>query len=64
MAARGVEEIGREGYRYVVDPDIKGFFYHVDWEILMRLVRQIVGDRRVLGLIRGWLVGRKKGTGR
>lgn len=56
MAARRVEEIGREGYRYVVDLDIKGFFDHVDHEILMRLVRQVVKDRRVLGLIRGWLV--------
>jgi group II intron reverse transcriptase/maturase len=56
MAARRVEEIGREGYRYVVDLDIKGFFDHVDHEILMGLVRQVVKDRRVLGLIRGWLV--------
>ena len=56
MAAERVEELGREGYRHVVDLDIKGFFDHVDHEILMGLVRQVVKDRRVLGLIRGWLV--------
>lgn len=30
------------------------FFDEVDHNILMRLVRQVVKDRRVLGLIRGW----------
>ena len=45
----------KQGYRYVVDLDIKNFFGEVDHEILMRLVRQVVKDRRVLGLIRGWL---------
>lgn len=54
-AARRVEELFKQGYRVVVDLDIKGFFDHVDHEILMRLVRQVIKDRRVLGLIRGWL---------
>jgi group II intron reverse transcriptase/maturase len=54
-AARQVERLRRLGYRVVVDLDIKGFFDHVDHEILMRLVRRVVKDRRVLGLIRGWL---------
>jgi RNA-directed DNA polymerase len=54
-AAKRIEEIRRLGYRYVVDLDIKGFFDNVDHEILMRLVRKVVMDRRVLGLIRGWL---------
>ncbi|MDY6973964.1 MAG: hypothetical protein SV775_16845 [Thermodesulfobacteriota bacterium] len=30
LAAGRVEEIGRQGYRYVVDLTIKGFFDH--WE--------------------------------
>jgi len=55
MAAKRVEELRKQGYRTVVDLDIKGFFDHVDHEILMRLVRQVIKDRRVLGLIRGWL---------
>jgi group II intron reverse transcriptase/maturase len=54
-AARQVERLRKQGYRTVVDLDIKGFFDHVDHEILMRLVRRVVKDRRVLGLIRGWL---------
>jgi RNA-directed DNA polymerase len=54
-AAKWVEALRRQGYKYVVDLDIKGFFEHVDHEILMKLVRQVVKDRRVLGLLRGWL---------
>ena len=54
-AARQVEELRRQGYRVVADLDIKGFFDHVDHEILVRLVRMVIKDRRVLGLIRGWL---------
>jgi len=54
-AAKRVEELRKQGLRHVVDLDIKGFFDHVDHEILMKLVRQVVKDRRVLGLIRGWL---------
>lgn len=54
-AARELERLRRKGYRHVVDLDIKGFFDHVDHEVLMRLVRRVVKDRRVLGLIRGWL---------
>lgn len=54
-AAKEVEGLRRSGYRVVVDVDIKGFFDHVDHETLMRLVRRVVRDRRVLGLIRGWL---------
>jgi RNA-directed DNA polymerase len=55
VAARRIEELYRLGYRYVVDLDIEDFFGSVDHELLMRLVRQTVKDRRVLGLIRGWL---------
>jgi group II intron reverse transcriptase/maturase len=54
-AARQVERLRRLGYRHVLDLDIKRFFDQVDFEILLRLVRHVVKDRRVLGLIRGWL---------
>jgi RNA-directed DNA polymerase len=54
-AARQVEDIRRLGYHVVVNLDILGFFDNVDHEILMRLVRKVIKDRRVLGLIRGWL---------
>lgn len=45
----------KQGCRYVVDLDIQRFFDEVDRNILMRLVRQVIKDRRVLGLIWGWL---------
>lgn len=54
-AAKEVRSWARKGYRHVVDLDIKGFFDNVDKEILMGLVHKVVKDRRVLGLIRGWL---------
>lgn len=54
-AAKRVESLRKQGYRTVVDLDIKDFFGQVDREILMRLVKQVVKDRRVLGLLRGWL---------
>lgn len=54
-AARRIHELKRQGYRYVVDLDIENFFGCVDHEMLLRLVRKVVKDRRVLGLIRGWL---------
>lgn len=54
-AAQRVQQLQRQGYGYVVDLDIKGFFDHVDHQILMKLVGRVVKDRRVLGLIRGWL---------
>jgi RNA-directed DNA polymerase len=54
-AAHRVEALRKQGYRTVVDLDIRDFFGQVDRDILMQLVGQVVKDRRVLGLIRGWL---------
>jgi RNA-directed DNA polymerase len=54
-AARRIEELKRQGYRHVVDLDIENFFGNVDHDLMLRLTRQVVKDRRVLGLIRGWL---------
>jgi group II intron reverse transcriptase/maturase len=47
--------VTEEGKSWVVDLDIKGFFDHVDHEILMRLVGRDVGDKRVLKLVRRYL---------
>ena len=54
-AAKRVEALRKQGYHHGVDLDIRDFFGQVDKEILMKLVGQVVKDRRVLGLIRGWL---------
>jgi group II intron reverse transcriptase/maturase len=54
-AAKRVEALRKQGCCWVVDLDIRDFFGQVDREILMELVGQVVKDRRVLGLIRGWL---------
>ncbi|MHB1404831.1 MAG: reverse transcriptase domain-containing protein [Desulfitobacteriaceae bacterium] len=54
-AKEGILKYKKAGYRYVVDLDISNFFNEVDHTILMKLVREVVKDRRVLGLIRGWL---------
>ncbi len=40
---------------HVFDADIRDFFGSLDREILMKRVMLRVSDRRVLGLIRGWL---------
>jgi len=55
MAREVILDYRKAGYRYVVDLDICSFFDEVDHNILMRLVREVVKDRRVLGLTRGWL---------
>jgi len=44
-----------EGYRWVVDADIQGFFDALNHEMLMRFVRERVVDGSVLGLIQAWL---------
>lgn len=54
-ARETVLEYRKAGYRYVVDLDIRNFFGEVNHDILMRQLREIVKDRRTLGLIRGWL---------
>lgn len=44
-----------EGYQWVVDADIQGFFDALNHELLMRFVRERIVDGSVLGLIRAWL---------
>lgn len=55
MAREAILKYKKTGYGYVVDLDISNFFNEVDHTILMKLVREVVKDRRVLRLIRGWL---------
>src|SRR5919106_236962 len=57
-AHQALDAIKREvmrGRRWVIDADIRGFFDALDPQILERLVRERVSDRRVLKLLRSWL---------
>jgi RNA-directed DNA polymerase len=47
----------RQGRRWVVDADIRGFFDHLDHGLVLALVRERVCDRRILKLLAGWLRG-------
>ena len=49
-----------KGYGYIVEADIKGFFDNMDHVWLMRMLRQRIDDRRLLGLINQWLKARIK----
>ena len=51
-AARGYV---REGRDWVVDMDIAKFFDHVNHDILMRRIAQVIRDKRVLRLIGRYL---------
>lgn len=45
----------RPAYNYVVEGDIRGCFDNVDHGILMALLRERIGDRKILALIRAFL---------
>jgi RNA-directed DNA polymerase len=50
-ALRIVEQKLTEGYVYVVDADLKGYFDSIPKDRLLELVRESISDRRVLSLI-------------
>ena len=43
------------GHHFVVEADIKGFFDHIRWEWLERMLEQRIADGAFLNLIRKWL---------
>ena len=54
-ALRCVETLLNEGYVYVVDADLKGYFDSIPKDRLQEMVRQKISDRRVLELIKQFL---------
>jgi retron-type reverse transcriptase len=42
-------------YGYVVEADIQGFFDHMDHDWLLKMLKERIDDRALLGLIRKWL---------
>ena len=49
------KRIHRGRFGWIVDADIKGFFDNMDHEWLMKMLKQRIEDRKLLGLIRKWL---------
>ena len=45
-----------EGYTYVLDADIEGFFDHLPHSVIMQYVAQHVADGNVLGLVQRFLI--------
>lgn len=54
-ALRRVDNLLKQGYTWVVDADLKGYFDSIPREPLMERVRSRVADGRVLGLIEAYL---------
>jgi len=53
-----LREVGRlinEGFTYVVDADVAGYFDNIPHERLMQRVEEQISDGRLLQLLRGWL---------
>ena len=50
-----LEEYRDQGYKWVVDADIKGYFDNIDQELLMDFVTERINDGWVLRMIKSWL---------
>jgi RNA-directed DNA polymerase len=54
-AVRAAQQYAQEGKDWVVDIDIAKFFDHVNHDILMGRIAEVIRDKRVLGLIGKYL---------
>jgi RNA-directed DNA polymerase len=55
QAVERVEDLLKEGYHWVVDADIKGYFDNIPQDQLMTRVREKIADGQVLGLLEKFL---------
>jgi group II intron reverse transcriptase/maturase len=56
MALETLRKLGAKGGNHVLDADIRDYFGSIDHDKLMKLVERRISDRRVLKLLRQWLV--------
>ena len=54
-AVRAAQQYAQEGKDWVVDIDITKFFDHVNHDILIGRIAEVIRDKRVLGLIGKYL---------
>ena len=54
-AVEKVLELGRQGYRWVLDADISGFFDNLSHAAVMRELSDVVADGNILGLVEKFL---------
>lgn len=54
-ALRSINHGLRQGYNWVVDADIKGYFDNIDHDMLMQRIERHISDGRLLKLIRTYL---------
>jgi RNA-directed DNA polymerase len=54
-ALREVDGLLKDGFTFVVDADLEGYFDSIPHERLLGRIEERISDGRVLGLIRGWL---------
>ena len=55
MAIEGALALHQQGYRHVLDADIKGFFDNIPHQVIMNLVAEEVADGNILELIQRFL---------
>ena len=54
-ALNKIEEYREQGYTWVVDADIKGYFDNIDHDLLLEFIKERVTDGWVLDTIESWL---------
>ena len=56
QAINRIQLLQRQGYQWVVDADIEGFFDNIDHSLLLTQISQFISDADLLKLIKQWLV--------
>jgi len=54
-ALRRVDRLLKQGYKYVLDADLKGYFDSIPQDKLMQLVEEKIADSRILALLNQYL---------